>query len=234
MNRTITEGKRFSMILFILLIIWVVTMIASSADVKPGWTATDYIRKITDPGFVFKLCYINATLFTIIVIIYMVILFRFFYGQYPLLSLSAIIFVPIYGLMNLFVYSSQVIILPALVEKISAENLSATEINAISNWIQLLPGSIISMINALAYAILGIPSLLFGWIMIRVNKSGKIAGTLLILNTLVCWAGIIGIVLKNKILSFGVVLGGLLFTVSVFFIFSMFKKINPSFGSNVE
>jgi len=45
MKRTITEGKRFSIILFILLIMWIITMIASSYDVKPSWTAIDYLNK---------------------------------------------------------------------------------------------------------------------------------------------------------------------------------------------
>jgi hypothetical protein len=232
MNKTITEGKRFSAILFILLIIWVVTMIYSSLDVKLDWTAIDFIKKVVSPGFVFRICYINAILFTLVAIIYMTILYKFFYNQFPLLSLSAIIFVPIYGLINLLVYSSQVIILPNLVNGISPENLTQSEISTISGWIQLMPGSIISMINALAYAILGIPSVLFGWAMVRVNKQGKIAGTLLILNAMACWAGIIGIVLENKIMSFGIVLGGLLFTIAVLFIYLMFKNLNLAFRSN--
>jgi len=224
MNRTITVGKRFSVILFILLIIWVATMIGSSYDVKPGWTATDFIKKIVHPGLAFRMCYINAVLFTLVVVIYMAILFQFFYNQFPLLSICAIIFVPIYGLMNLLVYSSQVVILPSLIKGISPETLTQPEIIAISNWIQLMPGSIISLINALAYAILGIPSVLFGWAMFHMNKKGKIAGTFLILNAFTCWAGIIGIVTENKIMSLGVVLGGLLFTISVPYIFLMFKK----------
>lgn len=199
-------------------------MIGSSTDVKPEWTALDFIKKIVDPGIVFKICYINAVLFTLVVVVYMSILFHFFYDQFHLLSICAIIFVPIYGLMNLLVYSSQVIILPNLVKGISLENLTQPEIIVISNWIQLMPSSVISLINAMAYAILGIPSVLFGWAMLQINNHGKIAGLLLILNAFTCWAGIIGIVTENKIMSFGVVLGGLLFTISVPYIFLMFKK----------
>jgi len=136
--------------------------------------------------------------------------------------------------MNLLVYSSQVTILSNLADGFSAEKLTLPEINTISNWIQLMPGSVISMINATAYCILGIPSVLFGWAMLRENKNGKIAGILLILSALVSFTGIIGIIIKNKVMGYGILMGGLLFTIAVVFIYQMFKNIAPASQSCAE
>jgi hypothetical protein len=63
--------------------------------------------------------------------------------------------------------------------------------------------------NGMAYAILGIPSIIYGILMFKEIK--KISGVLILLNGISCIIGIIGYIIKNSILVMGIMIGGILF-----------------------
>jgi hypothetical protein len=91
--------------------------------------------------------------------------------------------------------------------------------------IQANPASLSGYINGLAYAILGIPSVLYGILMIRRNQ--KLSGIFLSLNGVFCITGIIGYLADSRIISAGVVLGGILFLLALLMMTIEFRPDAP-------
>ncbi len=69
--------------------------------------------------------------------------------------------------------------------------------------------------NNLAYALLGIPSIIFGLVLLFTNKLPTLSTILLVLNGVACILGVIGVFLGNRLLSFGSLAGGVLFLVAL-------------------
>ena len=82
----------------------------------------------------------------------------------------------------------------------------------------------IAVVNGLAYGILGIPSVTFGIALLTKNVFGKITGILLILNAILCLLGVLSFRIDNAVFAQGTSLGGLIFIISIFFVFLMFHK----------
>jgi hypothetical protein len=134
----------------------------------------------------------------------------------PEWSRIALVFVPVYGILNLFAYLSQITLVPALVEATFDPELAATARLLLSLSIQLWPSSTVGFFNGLAYAILGIPSIIFGWAMFKGNHALRIAGWFLALNGIACFLGIIGYFTGSALLSMGTVIGGVIFWLALF------------------
>lgn len=223
--------KKVSFILFIILILWVVLMVLSSREIDPNWTDLEYVSFVFHPTPVFILCYLNAVIFTCLVVIMFGLLYLYTKQDNRILSISGLLFVPIYGILNLLVYSSQIIVFPLLLRSFPVTAGSDT-IYFIAQFLHK-DGTVSGMLNAGAYAIIGIPSVLFGILLYRRNIFGKIAAVLLILNAAACLLGVIGGVIDNSLLSSGVVIGGFLFTIAVLFIYLMVKKEDKEAKVNV-
>ena len=88
--------------------------------------------------------------------------------------------------------------------------------------IQANGNSIVGFLNGMAYAILGIPSVIYGYLLMKEAK--KFSGLFLISNGIACFIGIIGYMTDCPVLSFGTMLGGVLFVVSLIFMFIEFKS----------
>jgi hypothetical protein len=122
-----------------------------------------------------------------------------------------LVFVPVYATLNLFAYLSQVSIVPGLMELRKTPEFTAAADLLLRQLIQQLPGSGVAIFNNVAYAILGIPSILFGWLLYQQHHRLRLAGSLLALNGVACLLGIAGILAGNELLKNGSVLGGILF-----------------------
>ncbi|MFZ5946073.1 MAG: TetR/AcrR family transcriptional regulator [Bacillota bacterium] len=81
----------------------------------------------------------------------------------------------------------------------------------LGQFIQGWSGSAVSVFNQLAYAILGIPSIIFGVLLIKNKKLSTLGGWLLTLNGISCIIGLIGTAANNRVLVIGSVAGGALF-----------------------
>ena len=75
--------------------------------------------------------------------------------------------------------------------------------------------SAISIANNLAYAILGIPSIIFGVLMRKTSPVLRIGGNLLALSGIVCIAGFTGIVMQSAWLRLGSLAGGIFFLMAL-------------------
>lgn len=227
MKKNLFSTKNLSLYLIVSIVLWVVTMIWSMADVKPGWDQIDYVQKVMKFETSFIITYINATLLTLLAVALFWKLFLHFSTQNRGLSEAALFFLLIYGTINLVAYGSQLVVLPVLSHKIYNTDLSSNDIAMVYHWIQMAPGTKIAAANGLAYAALGIPSIIFGLMMMKINRFGKIAGWLFIANAIACMLGFWGMLANNKVLQFGTVAGGVIFLAAVVFLFMMFKT-NPS------
>jgi hypothetical protein len=70
--------------------------------------------------------------------------------------------------------------------------------------------------NGLAYAVLGIPSILFGLLLWKHPGALRWGGLLLALNGAACILGLIGFLTGNALLTQGVMIGGFLFLAAMF------------------
>ncbi len=73
--------------------------------------------------------------------------------------------------------------------------------------------SLVGYLNGLAYAILGVPSILYGVLLYR--KLKKWSGALLTVNGVLCIFGIIGYSAGSDLLSAGTILGGIAFLIAL-------------------
>jgi len=129
----------------------------------------------------------------------------------------ALVFVPIYGTLNLFAYLSQITLIPALIQAASDPATSETALLLLSQTLQMLPDSTVGFFNGLAYTILGIPSIIYGRVLIgSMKRSLTISGWLLLANGIACILGVFGTVIGNRFLSMGTVMGGTLFWLALF------------------
>ena len=204
-------------------ILWLILMIACMRITGPINSLETAIKSITDIGFIFNLTYINAIILTILTIILFSGLYLYCKSSEPKLSIIGIIFIPIYGVFNLFSYFSQIAIVPKLSVSL---DLSQNRMNEVflGLMVQGWQDSAIAAINNFAYAILGISSIAFGMILVKKNKIAKIAGIFLILNAIACIFGVIGIVVGNQLIGMGSAVGGVLFIVALVLLSLMFFK----------
>ena len=210
--------KITALILLILTIIWVVFTGISMSQVKSSWNNSDLIKWVASPDIFFIGNYINATLLTIVAILLFSFLFTFLKPKYENMAIIGFVFIPIYGVINLICYSIQIAIVPA----VAYNTLNNPDtINLASQLIQANSKSLIGFINGMAYAILGIPSIIYGLLLIK--ELIKYSGFFLLLNGILCIIGIIGYVIGNSIVAMGIMVGGIIFLISLIFMVFEFK-----------
>lgn len=160
--------------------------------------------------------YANVTLLTILVTMFLASLYILCKQTAPLWSAIAIVFAPVYCVLNLFAYFSQITIVPRLLELGADPQYRAFTEYLLYQLLQSWPGSAVSIFNNTAYAILGIPSIIFGVILYKMSLRLRLGGIFLALNGVACILGIIGIVMQNAVLSWGSMVGAVFFLVSLF------------------
>ena len=205
-----------SLICLILTMLWLVFMIAGLAIAGPLETFEQVLAFAGGASVLFYISYINAALVTVCV----AMLFSAFHWLLkptdPLWSGIAVIFVPVYAAMNLVVYLSQITVVPRFIDLQWKEGVESGTYILLKLWVQQWPDSMISMINNLAYAVLGIPSIIYGVLLFRVVPVLRMGAVLLILNGIACIAGFSGVVIQSPWLSKGVLVGGVLFLIALF------------------
>jgi hypothetical protein len=196
--------------------LWVVLMLAGGV---PPAAFDAALARVSSPGVLFYLTYLNAALLvTIPATILMALLYTYCKPCLPdWAGRMAVIFVPVYCTLNLFAYLSQVTLVPLLADLHAQPQYSAAAEVLLRLTIQDLPGSVVGFFNGLAYAILGIPSIIFGiGLARRPGAALRVGGTLLALNGAACILGVAGFLAKIPALGFGTVAGGGLFFLALF------------------
>jgi len=192
-------------------ILWIALMLAGGT---PPATFEQAFTKASRMDTVFVLSYLNvAFLVTVPVIALMALLHGFCKPLLsPWASRIAIVFVPIYGILNLTISLSQITVVPTLVDMARQPETRLLAESLLRLVLQELPGSPAAFFNGLAYAVLGIPSIVFGAALSRhSSRALKWAGRLLALNGAACILAVFGVLTHVPALQFGTIFGGGLF-----------------------
>lgn len=204
--------------------IWVIGVILDvilKGSVETVDQALDYV---SNPDTLYYLNYINVSLLTIITTMMFAGIYEYFKKSLEVWATIGILFVPIYCTLNLIAYLSQVTIVPRI--------LSLAEMSAYRSEAELLAvlltqnwdGSAVSVINLMAYALLGIPSIIFGSAMFKLGRLWVIAGSLLALSGIGSIVAFIGVLTGNSTLVSVTLISGFIYAVALIFITIVFLR----------
>ncbi len=213
-----------SLVTLIVSVLWLVFLIAGMATAGPLDTFDRVLAHIANPGPLFTLTYLNAALITISATAWFAVLYGLIRGESPTSAQVGLVFVPVYCALNLFAYLSQLTVVPALVPLLSQPESAPAARLLLSQMVQEWPSSGVAFFNNLAYAVLGIPSILYGLVFARKSGALRTGGILLALNGAACILGVIGILAGISVLSIGSVIGGVLFIAALAFFTTGFRK----------
>jgi hypothetical protein len=223
LRSTARTGILLTVVLLVSLAGWIVLMAVQGAAISPDWSVRDYLAYASRGGFAYSGAYINALLFTAFAVALLILLCHRFRGDHPILSKVTMGFIPIYGVMNIVAYGSQVTFTPPFAARALALGDQGSMLAAVQA-VHIYPGSIIGQMNALAYTVVGIPSVLLGIALWKTDWPGKTAAALLIVNAAACLLGTIGMAVGHTVLAFGTAAGGVLFTVAIVFLLVFFVR----------
>ena len=204
-----------SLITLVLTATWLALLIASMASAGPLDTFEQVLAYVARLDAVFYLSYINSALIVVPVAMLFCELYRRYREAAPYGALVGLVFVPVYATLNLFAYLSQITVVPGLVALQQQPEYQAAADVLLRQMIQQWPESGVAFFNGLAYAVLGIPSIIFGVLMFKQTPPLKWAGVLLALNGAVCILGVVGFLTRSDLLSLGTLAGGVLFLLAL-------------------
>jgi len=213
MMKTRTVGV-LALVTLVLTAVWLIFLIWDQATAGPLDTIDQVMAYLANRDWRFTLTYLNASLFTISATMLMTSLYPICKQQMPIWSLIGFVFIPVYCVLNLVAYLSQITLIPGLLNWAEATGDVANVQLLLAQTFQLWPTSIIGFLNGLAYAILGIPSIVFG-LVLRGGRVTAVAGWLLLLNGISCIFGIVGYMINSPLLSMGILIGGVLFLLAM-------------------
>jgi len=105
-----------SLVTVISVTLWLILLIWDMATAGPMETFPQVLAHVQKGDWKFTLSYLNAGIFTTCVIALMSGLYVFCRSMIPEWSVVGLVFVPVYGTLNLFAYLSQITLVPALIQ----------------------------------------------------------------------------------------------------------------------
>lgn len=204
-----------SLICLIVTVLWLILYIVGLRSAGPMDTFDQVLAYVAKLDVMFYLTYVNATLITLGVTLLFAGLYVYCKSTSSVWSMMGLVFVPVYCVFNLFTYLSQITIVPRLLDFEKVAKYQAVPSLLLRQMTQQWSGSTVAVFNNMAYAVLGIPSIIFGLILFKRSKSMRLPGALLALNGVACIIGMIGVVSENRLIAMGSVVGGVLFLLAL-------------------
>jgi hypothetical protein len=162
--------------------LWVILLIVDQVARPPIHTLSERIAALEANQALFTINYLNAALITLFTVMLLAAYLTQLHDRSPLWTAIGAAFVPMYGLANLAVYLSQIFVVPGLLDLYHQPEttlLGETLLGlALHDW----PGSAAGFVNALAYAALGVASLVVGLLLSRGRGLLRAGGGLLALS----------------------------------------------------
>ena len=199
-------------------VLWIVLMMIAESTTSTVEDMDTKVMLIKSELYLYKMSYLNAGLLTFLNIMFMSALYLYCKHTNDFWSTLGFAFIPIYGITNLFAYLSQVFLVPEIIDLYispATHNFAKLLLNmTVHTW----PGSLVEAINGMAYALVGIPSIIFPLISMR--KPGLLAagGYLLMSSGILSILAFLGILISAGFLILLSVAGGIVFLISVFLI----------------
>ncbi len=192
-------------------VLFVVLLILDNYSAGPQVTFEQVLTHAKQQTPLLNLAYINVTILTILITALMGSFYEVVRHRFPTWSIIAFVFVPVYCVLNLFSYFSQITIVHRLIELSVNPQYRALSDFLLRQLLQSWPDSAVSILNNGAYAVLGIPSIIFGILLPMAHHELRIAGFFLVLNGVACLVGIIGYAARSPFLSQGSLVGAVFF-----------------------
>jgi hypothetical protein len=216
-------------------VLWIIGIIIEAQSQTNITSPATVLSYLENTGPIFYFTYANAVLITLSATWFMSCLYLLCKISEPHWSLLGMLFVPVYCVMNLFAYGSQISILPQLLSQLHSAEQQPELVLFIAQLTQAWPISLVALMNVAAYAVLGIPSIIFGIILYLQKKTLFWPALLLALNGIACFVGILGAAANIPWLAFGCLLGGILYLFSLFgFILVFYKKERTNKYSSLQ
>jgi hypothetical protein len=181
--------------------LWVVLMVVSMANMPPVETIEQMVVAIEAQGPLYAVLYGDSALLTLFAVLFMTALYDNCREMDPFWATIGFVFVPMYGIANLFAYLSQVFLVPTLLSLAHEPASQQTAMTLLALTIHTWPGSAIEGINALAYALLGVPSVIFALIGLRQSRLARVGGGLLALSGIMSMLALLGVLLSVAALA---------------------------------
>jgi hypothetical protein len=197
-------------------IIWIILMIAMEGNAPVFNSLAERISFIESKVILFKLSYLNAALLTIMGISFMTALFIYSKEKHIFWSTIAFVFIPVYGVLNLFSYLSQVMIIPPLINSYNQPGTRDIASVLLNLLLHAWQGSAVESLNGLAYAILGIPSIIFPILVMRKPVVLACGGVLLLISGILSVIAFTGTIIHNQYFTSVSVVGGIFATLAHF------------------
>ena len=195
--------------------IWALSMVATEMTAVPVTTLEEKIESLGDLDISFYFGYVNAALITLLGVAMFTGFYLYCRDDAVYWSAMGIVFIPIYGFGNLASYLSQVFVVPhllALYRQPETEAIAQVLLGlAIHNWY----GTAIEALNALSYAVLAIPQIIFGVIMFRKAKGLRVGSVLLALSGILSMGAFMSIGLQNAVPTMMTMVGGVMYMISL-------------------
>ncbi|MBN2500321.1 MAG: DUF4386 family protein [Anaerolineales bacterium] len=216
-----------ALVCLLLTSLWIALLIADMASAGPLETFEQAAAHASRLHGLYYATYLNAALLTLAAVAFFAALYYWLKPTAPDWTVVGLVFVPIYGALNLVAYLSQVTLVPALVTLRLDPNYAGAADMLLRLTLQAWPASPMAFFNGLAYAILGIPSILFGLLLWKYPRTLRWGGLLMALNGAACILGVVGFLTGNALLGQGVMIGGILFLLALFPLSWAFLKEKP-------
>jgi hypothetical protein len=207
-------------LLLTLLVVVITGMLASKGMPQSD---LDYLKFASQPDVWYKAYYINAMMLTLLIIVLFTLLFSYLSEINKTSALLGMVFIPVYGAINLVCYSIQITVVPSIAaHALSTSASTSGDVWFAAQFIMTNTHSVVGFIYGLAYSMLGIPSVIFGYMLMRNTK--KLSGILLIIHGLLYFIGFTGFLMQNAALSAGINLGAIVFLINLIAIIYDFRN----------
>lgn len=194
---------------------WGILFLYTASSAAPANTIAEQVYAIENYYELFMLNYTNAGLLTVVCIVMLAGFYAICRDDAPLWTSVAFVFIPIYGVGNLVVYLSQVFVLPGLLDRYHKPATEAMAEVMLGLILHTWPGSFTGFVNGLAYAALGIPSIIFGILLYRKAPAYHFGGLLLAASGMLSILALVGISIGSSVLSLLSPLGGFVFMLGI-------------------
>lgn len=196
-------------------LLWAALFIVTEVTMPAAPTLAGRIAAIERHLGLFLLNYANAGLLTVAAVAMLAGLCVYCRQQDPLWAAVALVFVPIYGLANVVIYLSQVFVVPGLLDLYRDPATAAVAQVLLRLTLHTWPGSAAGFVNALAYAALGITSVILGLLLARRAPCLRVGGRLLALSGVLSVVALVGVGIGDAVLAFLSPLGGFVYLVGL-------------------
>ncbi len=211
------------------LLLTVLWMVFITMEVVVGGTQSTLVEKlayIAQFNVLFFLTHLSAALITLTTALLFAALYRYIQNLAPEIATMGLILIPAYVVCSFIVSFTQITVVPTLNDLYRQPEYQSTAYVLLQQILQTWPTSSAALVNGLAYSLLGISSIFFGWILMVEKRLSRWAGALLALDGLAYLIGFAGIVARNNILRIGYPLGWILFLAALIFLSRPLFEVN--------